>query len=141
MEEVVRGGSRLVGEGKLIREGRASASRRQAGAIKEGSRLLPSRRVLRRAITACAIKAGIVAVILGRIVKGGVRVFQRRIHLALGLDSIRGRYRRQSCLGSSWIRSVPAKVRFGFAPCPAGKPGPSSLYTLQADRVWVRSVT
>ena len=83
VEEAVLRGSRLVGEGKLIREGRASASRRQAGAIKEGSRFLPSRRVLSRAITACAInaglsrrvrnlaiKAGIVAMILGRIVKG-----------------------------------------------------------------------
>ena len=52
----MRGGSRLVGEGKLIREGRASASRRQAGAIKEGSRFLPSRRVLCRAIKAGAVK-------------------------------------------------------------------------------------
>jgi hypothetical protein len=61
----------------------------EAGAVKEGSGFLPSRRVLGCAIKPCAIKAGQV-----------------------------------------WIRSVPSKVRPGFAPCLAGKLDLGSLNTL-----------
>jgi len=59
-EEV--GSSEVGSSGKVIfvREGRAGASRVEAGAVKEGSGFLPSRRVLGRAITACAIEAGAV---------------------------------------------------------------------------------
>src|SRR5579871_6648194 len=50
------GGSRFVGEGKLVREARASAvSPVVAVAVKDGARFLPSRRILGRAITTCAI--------------------------------------------------------------------------------------
>ena len=51
-EEV--GSSEVGSSGKVIfvREGRAGASRVEAGAVKEGSGFLPSRRVLGRAIKA-----------------------------------------------------------------------------------------
>jgi len=56
-EEVGSSEGRLVGEGKLVREGRASASRCRGRYRQGGSGCTPSRRVLGRAITACAINA------------------------------------------------------------------------------------
>jgi hypothetical protein len=49
-----RGGSRLVREGKLVREDRASRLR---GRHRQGSGFLPSRRVLGCTIMACTIRA------------------------------------------------------------------------------------
>ena len=52
-------GGRLVGERKLVREGRPSASRRRGKCRHRGlkvSRFLPSRRVLGRAVMVCAIR-------------------------------------------------------------------------------------
>ena len=52
---LIRG--RLVREGELVREDRAMLLAVEAGAVKEGSGFLPSKRSPSRAIKSCAIKA------------------------------------------------------------------------------------
>ena len=92
-----------------------------AGVVKEGSGFLPSQ-VLGRAIKACAIKSCAIKA-------GAVKVSSGSCH-------------QGKCEFLMQVRSrfAPSKVRSRFAPCAAGSEVWSSLHTLQADQVWVRSV-
>jgi hypothetical protein len=110
----------------------------EAGAVKGGSGLLPSRPVL-----GCAIKAGVVELDSGSCCQGECRFLKQikgSINLASGTDSIHGRCGRQSRHGSSWFWVCPVphgQVRSGFALYLA-RLDLGSLHALQPGQVWVR---
>ena len=85
-------------ESKLVREGRASASRCRGRCRQEGSWFLPSRWVLGRAIKAGTVKASSGSRQV-RVLEAG----QSRINLASGRHSVHGRCGRSRRRGSSWF--------------------------------------